>query len=356
MLASCGEVVGVAWMIAASPASFGLAGATNATPSVSSSAVRKRFELGVVEAPAGLAADREQQRAVEARAEPLAELVVCDPLGLVLRQVAVVRLAEAQVGERQGEHDEQEAPGDDGDPRATDQDPAPPLEAGGPADARRVLRLEPAGQRAGEDRQHCDRRDDDEGDGDRRADAHLADQRDADGEQAGDRHHDDEPRRHHRYAGSGVRARGRLRRGVACGELLAEAAEDEQRVVDAGAEAEHDRDRRRELGDAKRLGDGGQDELADQHAGQRAQERDGHGCEGAEQGREQHDRDRDAGELADRHRRLGGDVDRLAAQLDPGAAVLGPARGLLERLAVLLLEFCRLDVVLDGRERGTPVL
>ncbi len=55
-------------------------------------------------------------------------------------------------------------------------------------------------------------------------------------------------------------------------------------------------------------------------------------------------------------RRLGGDVDRLAAQLDPGAAVLGPARGLLERLAVLLLEFCRRDVVLDGRERGTPVL
>ena len=210
--------------------------------------------------------------------------------------------------------------------------------------------------RAGEDRQHGDRRDDDEGDGDRRADAHLADQRDADGEQAGDRHHDDEARRHHRHAGSGVRARGRLRRGVACGELLAEAAEDEQRVVDAGAEAEHDRDRRRELGDAKRLGDGSQDELADQDAGQRAQERDGHRRKGAEQDREQQDRDRDADELADRHLRLGGNVDRLATQLDAGAAVLGPARGLLERLAVLLLEFCRLDVVLDGRERGTPVL
>ncbi len=45
-----------------------------------------------------------------------------------------------------------------------------------------------------------------------------------------------------------VAGAGRPRRGrVARGRLLAEAADDEQRVVDAGAEAEHHRDRGREL-------------------------------------------------------------------------------------------------------------
>ena len=72
MLASCGEVVGVAWMIAASPASVRARRSDERDPVRVLERRPEAFELGVVEAPAGLAADREQQRAVEARAERLA--------------------------------------------------------------------------------------------------------------------------------------------------------------------------------------------------------------------------------------------------------------------------------------------
>ena len=62
--------------------------------------------------------DGEQERAVGAGAERLAELVVGDALGARRRLVAVVGLAEAQLGDRRGEHEQHEHAGGDRQPRA----------------------------------------------------------------------------------------------------------------------------------------------------------------------------------------------------------------------------------------------
>ena len=139
---------------------------------------------------------------------------------------------------------------------------------------------------------------------------------------------------------------------VAGGDLLAVAADDQQRVVDARAEAEHDRDHRRELRQVERLGEGDEQDLADHHAEQRADERRRHRRERAEQQRQQDDRHADADQLADRRVLLGGEVDQDAARRHVDAALLGGVGGLQQRLAVGLLEVLRLGRVadLDGRE------
>ena len=96
------------------------------------------------------------------------------------------------------------------------------------------------------------------------------------------------------------------RAAVAGGDLLAVSPDDQQRVVDAGAEPEHDRDHGRELRQGERLGEGDQQDLADHHAEQRADERRRHRGERAEQQRQQDDRHADADQLADRRVLLGG--------------------------------------------------
>ena len=78
--------------------------------------------------------------------------------------------------------------------------------------------------------------------GDRGAEAHLADERDADHEQAGDRHHHDQPGGDDGRAGGRRRAGGGVLHAVAGRPLLAVAADDQQRVVDPRAEAEHHRE------------------------------------------------------------------------------------------------------------------
>ena len=71
------------------------------------------------------------------------------------------------------------------------------------------------------------------------AEAELADERDADHEQAGDREHHDQAGGDDGRAGGRGGLRRRVAAAVARGDLLAVAADDQQRVVDARAEAEH---------------------------------------------------------------------------------------------------------------------
>ena len=96
---SCGEVVGITDTMAASPACWAgrgdrghALGASRSRPGAVSSAL--------VSLPPLLAAHREQQRAVGARAEALAELVVGHALVVAGRLVAVVGLARGAVGAR----------------------------------------------------------------------------------------------------------------------------------------------------------------------------------------------------------------------------------------------------------------
>ena len=133
---------------------------------------------------------------------------------------------------------------------------------------------------------------------DRRADAELADQRDADASRPAiatmtmrPAVTTDEPE-----VGGGPSPPPRAR--CPAPQLFPESAEDEQRVVDAGAETEHDRDRGREVRDpegrpSRSAGTGSTD-----HADERPDERHEHRRERAEQERQQDDRDRDADELA----------------------------------------------------------
>ena len=120
--------------------------------------------------------------------------------------------------------------------------------------------------------------------------------------------------------------------------LFPYAGDDQERVVDARAEAEHHRDHRRERRQVERGGQRGQQDLADDDADQRAGERDRHRRQRAEQQRQQQDRDRHADQLADGRGLLGGEVDQDAALGDAHAVALAGLGGLDERLAVRLLE------------------
>jgi len=113
------------------------------------------------------------------------------------------------------------------------------------------------------------------------------------------------------------------------GELFPESAHDQQRVVDARTEAEHHRDRRRELGQAEGLGEDREDHLADQDAGQGSEERHRHGGSGTEQQQQEQEGDEDSDQLADRGFLLGGEVDGLAAELDGQGRTLGGTGHLL---------------------------
>ena len=77
---------------------------------------------------------------------------------------------------------------------------------------------------------------------------------------------------------------------------------------------------RRELGQAERRGERGEEHLAGHHADQRADERRGHRGERAEQQRQQDDRDQRRRQLADGGVLLGGEVDEDAALLGLDAA------------------------------------
>ena len=139
------------------------------------------------------------------------------------------------------------------------------------------------------------------------------------------------------------------------GALAAEAADDQQGVVDADAERDHHRQGRREVGDVED-GRGGEHERHRQRdRGEGHDQRHRHRGERAEHEQEHDDRDRDADELAGALRRLLGDLDGLAAELDlqtPGRPGLG---GVDHALDVGLVELVGLAVEEHGRERDVAV-
>ena len=92
-------------------------------------------------------------------------------------------------------------------------------------------------------------------DRERGGDAEPADEPDAHEEHAEQRDDDGGAGEHHRPAGGVHRDADRLADVVAGVQLLAVAGDDEQRVVDADAEADHHADERREVGDLHEVAD-----------------------------------------------------------------------------------------------------
>ncbi len=193
------------------------------------------------------------------------------------------------------------------------------------------------------------------GDDDAGAETHAADERDPDGHQAADRHDDDRAGGQHRHAGGRVRGAGSGRRIIAGGQSLAVSGDEEQRVVDAGAEAEHHADGR---GDGRDVHPGAgqreQRQTADEPEA-RGHERERHRHDRAEQQRQQQQRDRDTDQLADRRHRVVADVDDLAAHRDLGAGLLSRADRALEAIPCRRPEVFGPAVVLHGRERDLAV-
>ena len=196
---------------------------------------------------------REHERAVEARAEALGQPVVGHARrrpGLV---VAVVGLAQPQVGERHRQHGEHEHARDREADRAADDALAPAREARRRRDVLGLARPQAPRERAHEGRQHGDRAHGDAGDRrspSRRPSARRTGSRWPAGRRS--------PRRRSPRAATDARPRGRVghargvRHAVAGGQLLAVAPDDQQRVVDARAEPEHDAERRGERSGSRR--------------------------------------------------------------------------------------------------------
>ena len=143
---------------------------------------------------------------------------------------------------------------------------------------------------------------------------------------------------------------------VARGPLLAVAADDQQRVVDPGAEAEHHRDQRGEGRQAERSRQRGEQDLARRHA-ERARRSSVAAIAAPERNSSVSSTIAISTpiELADRRVLLGGEVDQHAARLDLNGGLGGLAGG-DQRLAVLLLDLRRVGRVAHVDRRQAPVL
>ena len=128
----------------------------------------------------------------------------------------------------------------------------------------------------------------------------AADRREAGEEEAEDGDDDGGAGEQHGLAGGGDGGAGGVGDAHALVEVLAVSGDDEQRVVDADAEADHGAQDQRELGDVQECGQDADGGGTDEDAHQRGDDRQAHGHHGAE-GDEQHD-DGDA------------DTDQLAAR------------------------------------------
>jgi hypothetical protein len=153
-------------------------------------------------------------------------------------------------------------------------------------------------ERSEQRRQECHRRGDRDQHGDRRGVAHVADERDAREDQGHQRDHHGDPREDDRAARRGGGSRDRLAHLHAVLELELVAGDDEQRVVDPDAEADHRRQRRR---DARHL-----DDVAEQLDDRQRRDQPEH----RRHDRQDHRRDRAEGEHQDHDRRR--EADRLA--------------------------------------------
>ena len=180
--------------------------------------------------------DRDDQGTVGAGSEPFRDQVVGPPLGARLRHRPLVGEAEAQRGHRRRQGEQQDR-GPDGVRRGVAADVRTPP---APAEAGRVLvggaaTVDPVPREPHQRRQQGDggehHHQHDQGD----ADAAGGDERDPGDGQAQDGHDDGAAGEDDRAAGGGQGAADRVLDVAALGEVLAEAGQDEQRVVDADA-------------------------------------------------------------------------------------------------------------------------
>jgi hypothetical protein len=112
-------------------------------------------------------------------------------------------------------------------------------------DAGQPVLVDPGAERTEDGRQQRQRGHHHQADRERRGDADPADELDPGQEQPADREHDRPAGEHDRVPGLRHRPADRGLDRVARGQLLPVAGDDEQRVVDPGAEAQHRRDHRR---------------------------------------------------------------------------------------------------------------
>ena len=174
---------------------------------------------------------------------------------------------------------------------------------GGLGDVRLAVDRELVDLRAGEAEQAGQQRDGGgHGDGDdqRDRDAHRADGREPGEEQAEDGDDDGGAGEQHGLAGGGDGGAGRVLDAHALVQVLAVPGDDEQRVVDADAEADHHAQDQRELGDVHEGGQHADGGGADEDAHERGDDRQAHGDDRAERDQQHDDRDADADELAAR--------------------------------------------------------
>ena len=250
--------------------------------------------------------DADQQRPVVAHAEALGEQVVGLALGGVGRRRADVLLPELEGEDRDQQHAEQDQRDDDRPPRVHGQERAPPRPQAGAG--RLLLGTQEGGQLEGVDarpdegeqrRQQGDRGQHRREHGHRGRVAERGDQGDArHGErQEGDHHR--AAREHDRAAGGGHREGDRLVHLDALVHLAPVAVDQEQRVVDPHAEADHRGEGGRDVGHP--------DHVAHQADAHQPDDQADHGRDD----RHAHRHDRPEREAQDEHRQH--DADQLAA-------------------------------------------
>ena len=233
----CGVVVGSATRTAIPEASSTRAGDTSAIPGSAASAA-----VSGCRTPGSSARSTAMTSgAVGAGAEALGDQVVGASLGARLRHGALVGEAEGQRRDRRGEGEQQQRR-PDGVRRGVPADvrgPAVPATVGSARGASRPSAVDAVSGEAEQGRQQGDRGEHHHQHDDRDADPAGGDERDPGDDQAEDGDDHDAAGEDDRPAGGGQRATDRVLDGVALGELLAVAGDDEQGVVDPDAEADH---------------------------------------------------------------------------------------------------------------------
>ena len=199
---SCGPVVGITEITAASPASFTTGGTTAATPGVftrsaamASGAAGRR--IGQV--------DGDEQRPVGSRAVALGHEVVGTLAGQVVGAVAGVGHAEPQADGWRGQQEQHDQGGQAGRQRATLHHPAPAPRQRAPAldvvaEPRHPQSVDVAPGEAQQGGKHGDRREHHGGDGQRGGEGDAPQVAASHQQEAEDRDHDRRPGEYHRTA------------------------------------------------------------------------------------------------------------------------------------------------------------
>ena len=313
--------------------------------------------------------DREHQRTVEAGPEALGQQVVATAQRRAGRVLAGVGLTEPHAEQRQRQREDHREAADEVAHRMRS-DVVRPLRpavvvavvvaGAGLADALHAGNTESIDVVAGEadqrrqQRQRGDHHDDHH---DRGTDSHERDERDAGHREPADRDHDGATGDHDRLARRGDRSTGGVFDREPAMQAGAVAGDDEQRVVDAGAEAEHRRQRRhgRRHVDERRDERDGRDSGAE--AEDRRRDRKTHGDHGAEREQQDHHRCEQPDPLGTAGRRSLGDLRQLRRRtpLDTPAAA-GRGDHVLQLLVDALGQFVRLLVEPNRGERDRSVL